>query len=58
MEPAVIVVRPDNVLTIGIIGATAYVGAVILVQLAARFGLIQLRAPAPSSVPAGTVAAA
>lgn len=60
MEPAVITFRPDNFLTIGLIGAIMFLAAILLVQGAARFGLIKL-APSQAAAPAiapGTVAAA
>ncbi len=60
MQPALITFRPDNLLTVGLLGAVAYVSAVLLVQLAMRVGLISAAAPpAQGQMPApGTVAAA
>jgi hypothetical protein len=57
LEPAVITFRPDNFLTIGLIGAVVYVAALVLVQLAGRAGLVKLSSPG-AAVPAGTVATA
>ncbi len=60
MQPALITFRPDNLLTVGLLGAVAYVSAVLLVQLGMRIGLIAAAAP-PAHGPApaaGTVAAA
>lgn len=57
MEPAVITFRPDNFLTVGLIGAVVYVAALVLVQLAGRMGLVKLTAPG-TAVPSGTVATA
>jgi hypothetical protein len=55
LEPAVITFRPDNFLTIGLIGGVVYVSAVILVQLAMRAGLIKATAPASGTAPAVVV---
>lgn len=59
MQPAVITFRPDNLLTVGLLGAVAYVAAILLVQGAIRLGLIAAAPPPPAVVvPAqGTVAA-
>lgn len=59
MQPGVITFRPDNLLTVGLLGAIAYVAAVLLVQLAMRAGLLS-SGPAAAPVaapPAGAVAA-
>jgi hypothetical protein len=40
MQPGVITFRPDNFLTIGLMGAVAYVAAVLVAQFAMRAGLI------------------
>ena len=53
MEPAVVTFKPDNFLTIGLIVAIVYLGAVLIAQLAMRGGLIS----SSSTAPAGTVAA-
>lgn len=61
MQPAVITFRPDNLLTVGLLGALAYVAALIVVQLLGRAGLVTLAAPpqpATAAPGAGTVAAA
>jgi hypothetical protein len=60
VQPAVITFRPDNLLTVGLLGAIAYVAALLLVQLAMRAGLIAPAPPPPVTVvpAAGTVAAA
>lgn len=57
MEPAVVTFRPDNFLTIGLIGAVVYLAAVLLAQLAMRAGLISAQAR-PAAIPAGTAASA
>jgi len=49
MEPAVITFRPDNFLTVGLIGAVVYVAAVLAVQLAMRAGLVSSSAPSGSA---------
>lgn len=47
MEPAVITFRPDNFLTIGLIGAIVYLAAILLVQGGMRVGLVKVKqAPA------------
>jgi len=52
MEPAVITFRPDNFLTIGLIGAIAYAAAVLLWQLAMRAGIVgAIAAPAATATP-------
>lgn len=59
MEPAVVTFRPDNFLTVGLIGAVVFTAAVLLVQLAGRAGLIKLTsASGPVMVAPGAVAAA
>lgn len=54
MDAAYVTFRPDNYLTIGLIGLTVYLGAVLLVQLAGRAGLVNLQTAAPT-IPAGAV---
>lgn len=50
MEPAVITFRPDNFLTIGLIGAIGYAAAVLLWQLAMRAGIVgTIAAPAAAT---------
>lgn len=55
MEPGVLTFRPDNFLTVGLIGAVVYVAAVLAVQLAGRAGLITLQ-PGSKKLPSGGVA--
>lgn len=40
MEPAVVTFKPDNFLTVGLIVAIVYLGAVLIAQLAMRGGLL------------------
>jgi hypothetical protein len=56
MQPAVITFRPDNFLTVGLMGAVLYVAAVLLTQILMRAGVISASA-SPSSPP-GQVAVA
>lgn len=55
LQPAVVTFRPDNFLTIGLIGAIVYVAAVLVAQGLMRAGLITAATAAPA-IPAGTVA--
>lgn len=50
MVPAVVTIRPDNILTVGLIGGIVYFGAVALAQVAMRAGWIKA-APKPSTAP-------
>lgn len=52
MQPAVITFRPDNFLTIGLMGAIAYAAAVLLWQLAMRAGIVGSISPASTSATA------
>jgi hypothetical protein len=52
MEPAVITFRPDNFLTIGLIGLIVYVAAVLAAQGLMRAGLIPSGAASPAAAPA------
>ena len=52
-QPGVVTFRPDNFLTVGLIGAVVYVAAVLLVQVAMRGGL--LPATVPPRAPATAV---
>lgn len=54
MQPGIITFRPDNFLTVGLIGAIVYVGAVLVCQLLGRAGVISLGAGTP--VVSGTAA--
>jgi hypothetical protein len=56
VEPAVITFRPDNFLTVGLIGAVVYVGAVLLTQALNRAGLISLAGGATGSTGASASA--
>lgn len=49
MQPAVITFRPDNFLTVGLIGAVVYTAAVLAVQAANRAGWITLAGPSSST---------
>lgn len=53
MQPAVITFRPDNFLTVGLIGGVVYVAAVLATQLAMRAGL--LHGAPPAAAAAGSV---
>jgi hypothetical protein len=44
-ESAVITFRPENILTIGLMAAVAYLGAVIVAQLLMRAGIVKGAAP-------------
>lgn len=57
MQPAVITFRPDNLLTVGLLGAIAYLSAVLLVQLGMRLGIVA-GAPATPANKAAAVAPA
>lgn len=50
-QPGVVTFRPDNFLTVGLIGATMYVAAVVIVQGLMRAGLIGSSSPAPAATP-------
>lgn len=53
LTPAVITFRPDNLLTVGLLGAGAYVAAVFAVQLLMRAGVIKpMQQPQPGNAPA------
>lgn len=53
LQPAVVTFRPDNLLTVGLLGVGAYLGAVLVAQLAMRAGLIKPQAPAAASTTSG-----
>jgi hypothetical protein len=57
MQPAVVTFRPDNFLTVGLIGAVLYVAAVLVTQLLMRAGWVRGTSPA-SPASSGQVAAA
>lgn len=52
MEPAVITFRPDNFLTIGLIGLIVYVAAVLAAQGLMRAGILSATGGSPADMAA------